>query len=58
MVIVDRSWRTVVIAIRGTLSLEDMITDVTLNPQSLEELGDKCGFDGTGEHWWVLFRTT
>jgi len=51
MVIVDRTWRTVVIAIRGTLSLEDMITDVTLSPQSLEEVGDKCGFDGTGEHW-------
>ena len=50
MVIVDRTWRTVVIAIHGTLSLEDMITDVTLSPQSLEEVGDKCG-DGTGEHW-------
>lgn len=58
MVIVDRTWRTVVLAIRGTLSLEDMITDVTLTPQSLEEVGDKCGFDGIGEHWWVLFRTT
>lgn len=51
MVIVDRTWRTVVLAIRGTLSLEDMITDVTLTPQSLEEVGDKCGFDGIGEHW-------
>ncbi|KAL3793242.1 hypothetical protein HJC23_000784 [Cyclotella cryptica] len=50
MVIVDRAWKTVVVAIRGTLSLEDMITDVTLSPQSLEEVGEQCGFDGSGEH--------
>jgi hypothetical protein len=50
MIVVDRAWRTVVIAIRGTLSLEDMITDVTISPQCLEALGQKFGFDGAGEY--------
>lgn len=50
MMIVDRTWKTIVIAIRGTLSFEDMITDVTMSPQSLEEVGSKCGFDGVGEY--------
>lgn len=51
MIVVDRTWKTVVVAIRGTLSLEDMITDVTISPQCLEELGERFGFDGTGEYW-------
>ena len=51
MIVVDRAWKTVVVAIRGTLSLEDMITDVTISPRCLEELGKKFGFDGVGEYW-------
>ena len=51
MIIVDRKWKTLVVAIRGTLSLEDMITDVSISPQSLEELGKKFGFNGVGEYW-------
>lgn len=51
MIVVDRRWKTLVIAIRGTLSFEDMITDVSISPQSLEELGKKFGFNGVGEYW-------
>ena len=51
MIVVDRTWKTIVVAIRGTLSLEDMITDVTISPQCLEQLGEQFGFDGAGEYW-------
>jgi hypothetical protein len=50
MIVVDRAWKTVVIAIRGTLSFEDMITDVTISPRCLEELGQEFGFNGAGEY--------
>ena len=43
---IDREWKSVVIAIRGTQALEDLITDMTLRPESMEECGTRCGFDG------------
>ena len=45
-VVIDNEWKSVVISIRGTLSLEDAVTDISLSPKSLEECGDRCGFDG------------
>jgi len=55
---VDHSRHTVVIAIRGTLSLEDCIVDALAEPASLEETGNKWGFDGSGEycHSGMLLR--
>eukprot|EP00804_Cyclotella_cryptica_P012618 CCRYP_020789-RA/>CCRYP_020789-RA protein AED:0.21 eAED:0.20 QI:0/0/0/1/0/0.1/10/0/507 len=50
IIIVDQLRSTIIIAIRGTLSMEDMIMDVTISPQSLEDVGRKCGFDGRGEY--------
>jgi len=49
-IIVDHKWKSVVVAIRGTLSLEDCVVDVLLDPKPLDELGDRWGFDGTGEY--------
>jgi sn1-specific diacylglycerol lipase len=49
-VIIDHKWRSVVIAIRGTLSLEDCITDALAESLSLAGLGKKYGFDGEGEY--------
>jgi hypothetical protein len=43
---IDQEWKSVVIAIRGTQALEDLITDMTLRPESMEECGTRCGFDG------------
>ena len=43
-------WQTLVVTIRGTLSLEDCITDVQADPQSLEEVGREWGFDGRGRY--------
>lgn len=46
----DDRWKTIVVTVRGTLSIEDMITDVTVTPKSLGEVGDKFGFNGSGEY--------
>lgn len=47
-VLVDHEWRTVVIAIRGTMSLDDCVTDALAEPHSLEHSGERWGFDGKG----------
>jgi len=50
LILRDDRWKTIVVTVRGTLSIEDMITDVTVTPKSLGEVGDKFGFDGCGEY--------
>ena len=47
---VDHEWKSVVLSIRGTMSLESLLADITLTPESLEEVGKECGFDGAGHH--------
>ncbi len=44
---VDRRKKCIVLTIRGTLSLEDCLTDVLAHSQSLEEVGRTWGFDGS-----------
>lgn len=46
----DRKFKMIVVTIRGTLSFEDMISDVSISPQSLESMGEQFGFDGKGEY--------
>ncbi|GAX28436.1 sn1-specific diacylglycerol lipase [Fistulifera solaris] len=48
-IILDHAWKTVVVSIRGTFSLEDCVTDVLIQPESLEKLGEEFGFDGHGQ---------
>mmetsp|Transcript_24091 Transcript_24091/g.30116 ORF Transcript_24091/g.30116 Transcript_24091/m.30116 type:complete len:731 (-) Transcript_24091:196-2388(-) len=47
---IDHSRQLVVLAIRGTLSLEDCIVDALAEPLPLDEAGAKWGFDGSGEY--------
>jgi hypothetical protein len=49
-ILLDHNWRTVVVSIRGTFSLEDCITDVLIEPEPLDRLGEEFGFDGEGQH--------
>ena len=49
-VIADHKWRSIVLTIRGTMSLEDCITDALAESIPLEPLGRKYGFDGAGEY--------
>lgn len=46
----DHDLKSIIIVIRGTGSLDDLLTDLTLRPVSLEELGEKHGFDGTNRY--------
>jgi len=48
-IVYDRKWQCVVVSIRGTLSLEDCLTDVLCDQAPLDAFGARCGFDGTGE---------
>jgi sn1-specific diacylglycerol lipase len=49
-IIVDHAWKCVVLAIRGTFSLEDCVTDILIDPSSLEEMGHEFGFDGQDQY--------
>lgn len=49
-VLVDELKETVVIAIRGTISMEDWVIDLQYVPSPLDKVGRICGFDGEGHH--------
>ncbi len=49
-IVVDHKWQSVVVSIRGTLSLEDCLVDVLVDPESLEDLGNQYGFNAEGEY--------
>jgi len=42
----DHDWKCVVLAIRGTLTLESVFADINCVPTELSEMGEECGFDG------------
>lgn len=47
-IMIDEEVENIVITIRGTLSLDDMVVDLQYNPVSMERCGDVCGFEGKG----------
>jgi hypothetical protein len=49
-IIIDRQWKTVVLSIRGSLTLEDCVVDVLLDPCPLDSSGEQFGFDGAGQY--------
>lgn len=46
MIVLDHEWKSVVITIRGTITIESILTDINVTPKTLENLGEECGFDG------------
>jgi sn1-specific diacylglycerol lipase len=46
MITLDHEWKSVVVSIRGTLSMESLLADMTFRPEPLEKFGEECGFDG------------
>eukprot|EP00536_Pseudo-nitzschia_multiseries_P016233 jgi/Psemu1/312900/fgenesh1_kg.1051_\ len=48
VILLDHDWKSIVISIRGTMSLESVVTDIQIIPKELTALGEKCGFDGKG----------
>jgi hypothetical protein len=49
-ILVDEEKKSVVITVRGTLSLEDWVIDLQYVPLPLDDVGEICGFDGKGHH--------
>lgn len=49
-ILLDHERSLVVLSIRGSLSLEDIVTDTLVLPESLEEVGNKYAFDGRGQY--------
>ena len=49
-IVVDHDWKSVVVVIRGTLSVDDLMADLAVQPASLAEWGNKCGFDGRASY--------
>lgn len=49
-IIIDHKWKSIVLAIRGTFSLEDCVTDVLIEPESLQQMGDEFGFDAEDQY--------
>ena len=47
-VFLDHRKRQVVVAVRGTLSLEDCLTDAICDAEELTQAGEVWGFDGRG----------
>ncbi|GMF23255.1 unnamed protein product [Phytophthora lilii] len=56
-VMLDHERKEVVIAIRGTLSLEDCLTDAIAYGMSMDDVADRWGCDGTGEYAHQGFLT-
>ena len=46
----DVSKRAVVISVRGTMSLEDCVRDIDIQPVEMITAGEKYGFDGRGRY--------
>jgi len=49
-VVADKEWKAIVVVIRGTFALEDLVADLTIKPTQLDDIGERFGFDGQGEH--------
>lgn len=49
-ILLDHERALVVVSVRGSLSLEDIVTDTLVLPESLEDLGNRYGFDGRGQY--------
>ena len=49
-IVIDREWKSIVLSIRGSLTLEDCVVDVLLDPSPLDALGEKYAFDGTNQY--------
>lgn len=53
----DPEVKSIVITVRGTKSLDDMVVDLQYNPISLEKTGKICGFQGNGHYCHSGFLT-
>ena len=48
-IILDHKTKSVVVALRGTQSLYDVVIDLQIKPKHLKDFGNDYGFDGDDE---------
>ena len=49
-ILLDHTSQSVIVSVRETLSLEDLVTDVMMDPVAVEALGVEFGFDATDQY--------
>lgn len=49
-ILVDEVSRSVVVSVKGTGTLEDMVTDLQFSSADMKKVGEVCGFDGCGKY--------
>jgi hypothetical protein len=49
-ILLDHASQSVILSIRGSLSLEDLVTDVHIDPVSVDAVGQEFGFDADGQY--------
>ena len=49
-VLLDHVSQSVIVSIRGSLILEDLVTGVQIDPEPVDELGTEFGFDADGQY--------
>jgi len=49
-IMIDEEMKKIVIVVRGTRSLEDLVVDLQFVPESLEKVGMVCGFQGENSY--------
>lgn len=49
-ILIDEAVRTVVIVVRGSVTLEDLVTDLQWSAIELNRVGERVGFDGRGRY--------
>jgi hypothetical protein len=49
-IMIDHTWKSIVLCIRGSLSLEDYVVNLDLDPTELVAIGEERGFDGVGHY--------
>mmetsp|Transcript_12963 Transcript_12963/g.24767 ORF Transcript_12963/g.24767 Transcript_12963/m.24767 type:complete len:553 (-) Transcript_12963:1095-2753(-) len=49
-ILADHVWKSIVLCIRGSLSLDDYVVNLQVDPEMLDQLGAEYDFDGDGEY--------
>jgi len=50
-ILLDHQSQAVIVAARGSLSLDDLVTDVNLEPESIQDLGQVHGFEANDQQF-------
>ena len=57
-ILIDNDMKKVIVVVRGSASMEDLVTDLQLSPESMDDIGRAFSFDGSNKyaHRGILTR--